>query len=467
MESKNIKPSNAKFKIFALTMLFIVSLFLIGCDDSTEAGQENIAGEAAETGSDLADSSKTRSRQGHSDDDPDAIMQGYNKNDPNQRSFFRGEGTLITGIIRNQKDEVIVSESDDSINIELYTQADSDVSEESEELEELSDYGPNTGSEWQKTDEFNSLTGVFRFEVDAGEKYYVRVSKSRYLEAYGSNDGQPLILKDGEEKELDIKLIKNPKRVEKYSDNGKYAVSYYEGQENCADRALDLFEDNYLYIKEFLGVEHRVKSPTVKVNTLMEGKWQGSPAGIEIVCAPWLLEESWDEHIQRAIAEHFISSQYGTNVMPKWARKGFGIYVQMTMGGEEMNCDEAPLTRLSDPRYDGYFAGACTFEMLESQSKAFVTRLIKASDKFNSNYIGNTNDGFFIKEIMSNAFGEDLVLFFVDNFGFKADDLKMDHDKISSQVKMCPECDDSDPTTRDICQYSDAGPKCKSMVNLQ
>ena len=121
-----------------------------------------------------------------------------------------------------------------------------------------------------------------------------------------------------------------------------------------------------------------------------------------------------------------------------------------------------------DPRYDGYYAGACTFEMLESQSLAFVTRLIKIVDKFNSKHNGLTNDGFYIKEIMSDAFDDDLTSFFVEEFGYREDDLKMDYEQLKPQVEACPEsCDDSNLATADICQYSASASKCKNIVIVQ
>ncbi len=258
-------------------------------------------------------------------------------------------------------------------------------------------------------------------------KFFLTIYKDGYMDEFVYDYGEtPKELSSGEWNIGEITLSELETRNE--ISEGRYTVKYYDGQDQCAEIAMDKLQEYYPQVRSIFGVEPYLDTTTFTFNTILEqgsGDWTGSSNGIWTICYPWTdnignqqIRDMWDTAIPHELAHHiqlYLKKPY-------WAEEGIAQYTAKTIG-EDIDCSSefVSIADLHGEDMRAYDSAACAFYMLEQEQPGFFQELLQTMT--DDNTLCNRESGYFIKTTMSDVYGSDLTDYFVDNFGFDEETL--------------------------------------------
>jgi len=258
--------------------------------------------------------------------------------------------------------------------------------------------------------------------------FFLTIYKEGYIDEFIYDyDETPKELSSGEWNVGKITLSDLGTRNE--MSEGRFTVKYYDGDEECAEIAMDSMQEYYPQVMEILEVEPYSDTTDFTFNTILEqgyGDWLGSSNGIWTVCYPWTdnidnpqIADMWNTAIPHEMAHHvqlYLKKPY-------WAEEGIAQYTTKTIN-DEIDCSEefVSIVDLHGENMPAYDSAACAFHMLEQEQPGFFQELLQTMEDDNTNC--NRESGYFIKTTMSDVYGSDLTEYFVGNFGFDTETLE-------------------------------------------
>ncbi len=296
---------------------------------------------------------------------------------------------------------------------------------------------------------FKEPDGSFETCVDADKQYFLSIHKWGYLDKYiFEKDEIPKTLNAGDIWEIEIKLEEMDYNKQKEIIDGRFKVLYFAGDEKCANLGLEYAKQYYPLVQNLLDIEPERPETWITFDQgVGASNWVGDLYGIKTTCLPWTDEievpqtkEMWDEVIPHELAHHFTSSHLKIKKnnlfelgVPYWFIEGIAEYTEMRIHNEE--CDPKKYVNMSDLKPSNspqYYTAACSLIGLEEKKPGFVKQLIKIIEQKTKSYDVSQevciNNGFFIKGVMSEVYGEDLTSYYVDNFFFDAESLEQEYD---------------------------------------
>jgi len=294
---------------------------------------------------------------------------------------------------------------------------------------------------------------------------FLMVSKDGFMDKYiyDYNEQEKLVYENNTwyvNVDLD-KLVAKKQIVD-----GNIFVSFYPGQESCANLALNYMKEYYFKVKNILGIIPYEQKTEFIFQTYSEHgpwPWLGGFWGISGVCYPWTdnisnnqIEDMWLEIVPHELTHHFLSFKLNdqlntTYLLPTWANEGLAYYMQKTTNNINIDCNKDYLISLNEfisANTPQYHSAGCVFSLLENNKPGFIKKMI-ALDKqitFNNsmctyniieNYSSSNISGYFIKNILSQAYGSDLTDFFVNNFGFNKTDINKGYNNVINYLNEC------------------------------
>ena len=297
---------------------------------------------------------------------------------------------------------------------------------------------------------FNEPDGSFETCVDANKQYFLSVNKLGYLGQYiFEKDEIPKTLNAGDVWEIEIKLEEKNNENQKEIIDGRFKVQYFAVDQKCADIGLEYAKNYYSLVKNVLGIEP--EQPETRI-IFRQGSgainWLGDHYGLQTTCLPWTdeienpqIKESWDNAIPHELAHHFTLSylkvkknEFFTKAVPNWFVEGIAEYTAMQILNETCDSEKyVDISNLKPGNSPQYYTAACSLIGLEEKNPGFVNQLIKTIKQKTENYDTSKevciNNGYFIKGVMLESYGEDLTSYYVDNFFFNVELLEQEYNQ--------------------------------------
>ncbi len=237
--------------------------------------------------------------------------------------------------------------------------------------------------------------------------FYLVVVKPGYLDSYIFESGEiPKNISDSAWNITGI-LKKLPGRLTKTQ--SIFTVSYYPGQEKCAEIALNKMSSFYPKIASLFGFQANGTSTKFVFNTAPEqgyGDWVAGSTGVATVCLPHTdnielpdIEAMWNDAIPHELGHAFLHDEQLW--LPKWGSEGAAQYVSRKLEDPAFTCDPAtflPVQELTGENMPYYATASCFWKLLEDAHPGFFINSMDYLRELNYPNIFTTQD--FIRGVL-------------------------------------------------------------------